>query len=102
MAKHSNERSKTLTWVKKEDLPDFRRKTTPFLNRYEIAKIEGTRARNLDASGWQPIIPMVPGMDALAIAHLERKEKKIPVLSVRVFPNGTVDKVAISEMESLY
>ena len=63
-------------------------KTLPFLTKYEMAKVVGSRAMQI-ASGGEPFISLESNMiDSYLIAMEELKQKKIPFIIKRPFPNG--------------
>jgi len=63
-------------------------KTLPFMTKYEITKVIGSRAMQI-SSGGKPFIPLDENMiDSYLIALEELKQKKIPFIIKRPFPNG--------------
>ena len=63
-------------------------KTLPFMTKYEITKVIGSRAMQI-SSGGKPFIPLEENMiDSYLIALEELKQKKIPFIIKRPFPNG--------------
>lgn len=68
-------------------MPNDQRSTTPYMTKYEKARILGTRA--LQISGNAPVLIDVEGMtDPLEIAQKELREKKIPLVVRRYLPDG--------------
>lgn len=67
-------------------------KTKYVLTKYDVTKIIGTRASQLD-KGATPMIPL-DGLDnAYEIALEEFRLKKIPFVIRRTFPNGKTKKI---------
>ncbi|GAA5799350.1 subunit common to RNA polymerases I, II, and III [Helicostylum pulchrum] len=66
------------------------RQTTPYMTRYERARILGTRALQISLNA--PVMVELDGeSDALAIAMKELREKKIPLIVRRFLPDGTFE-----------
>ena len=88
---HNYEEIETLTKVVRDEkgvIIDPFHKTLPFLTKYETAKIIGSRAMQI-ASGGKPFIQLEPNViDSYLIAMEELKQKKIPFIIKRPFPNG--------------
>ncbi|KAI8052686.1 RNA polymerase, subunit omega/K/RPB6 [Thamnidium elegans] len=64
--------------------------TTPYMTKYEKARILGTRALQISLSA--PVMIEIDGeTDALAIANRELREKKIPLIVRRFMPDGTYE-----------
>ncbi|CBY11850.1 unnamed protein product [Oikopleura dioica] len=71
--------------VSKED-----RITTPFMTKYERARILGTRALQIAMNA--PVMVELRGeTDPLAIALKELKVKKIPIIVRRYLPDGSYE-----------
>lgn len=88
---HNYEEIETLTKVVRDEtgvIIDPFHKTLPFLTKYETAKIIGSRAMQI-ASGGKPFIQLESNViDSYLIAMEELKQKKIPFIIKRPFPNG--------------
>ena len=71
------------------DITDPDHRTQPFLTRYELTSVLGTRAQQLD--GGAPALVSVPAnvMDGYQIARLELQQQKLPFIIRRPLPNGT-------------
>ena len=77
----------TVASLKGKRVPDDERTTTPYMTKYEKARVLGTRA--LQISGNAPVLIDVEGMtDPLEIAQKELREKKIPLVVRRYLPDG--------------
>jgi len=73
------------------------RTTTPYMTKYEKARVLGTRA--LQISGNAPVLIDVEGMtDPLQIAAKELREKKIPLVVRRYLPDGYFEDWSCEEL----
>ncbi len=93
------ERIELLTQI--EDNPvavePAKRITTPFMTKYERARVLGTRA--LQISMCAPIMVELEGeTDPLQIAMKELKLKKIPIIIRRYLPDGSYEDWGIDEL----
>ncbi|KAI8053487.1 RNA polymerase, subunit omega/K/RPB6 [Syncephalis plumigaleata] len=71
-----------------KDLKD--RTTTPYMTKYERARILGTRALQISMNA--PVLVELEGeTDPLVIAHKELVEKKIPLIIRRFLPDGSYE-----------
>lgn len=74
-----------------------KRITTPFMTKYERARVLGTRA--LQISMCAPIMVELEGeTDPLQIAMKELKAKKIPIIIRRYLPDGSFEDWGIDEL----
>ncbi|OAL05964.1 RNA polymerase Rpb6 [Phaeosphaeriaceae sp. SRC1lsM3a] len=74
-----------------------KRTTTPYMTKYERARVLGTRA--LQISGNAPVLIDVEGMtDPLQIAAKELQEKKIPLVVRRYLPDGYYEDWTCEEL----
>jgi DNA-directed RNA polymerase I, II, and III subunit RPABC2 len=72
---------------KDKKIPNEERSTTPYMTKYERARILGTRA--LQISMMAPVLVDLEGeTDPLQIAIKELREKKIPLIVRRYMPDG--------------
>ena len=79
--------------------PDHR--SLPFLSKYELTRVLGLRARQLD-SGATPLVDVPPGvMDGYNIAEAELEAKKIPFIVRRPMPGGGSEYWRLEDMELL-
>lgn len=78
--------------VKKED-----RITTPYMTKYERARILGTRALQIAMNA--PVLVDIEGeTDPLQIAQKELSEKKIPLIVRRYLPDNSYEDWAVDEL----
>ena len=71
-----------------------------FLSKFEKVRILGERATQLSLGA--PSTVDITGLtDALSIAEKEFKERKIPILIVRTFPDGKIKKFRLTDLEQL-
>ena len=83
------------------EIIDDLHKTTPILNKYEKAKILGTRANQIN-NGSKPFITLDSNViDAYVIAQMELHEKKIPFIIRRPIPNGGSEYWHIQDLENI-
>nr|XP_026691206.1 DNA-directed RNA polymerases I, II, and III subunit RPABC2 [Ciona intestinalis] len=74
-----------------------KRITTPYLTKYERARVLGTRALQLSMNA--PVMVELEGeTDPLQIAMKELKAKKIPIIIRRYMPDGSYEDWAIDEL----
>ena len=79
-----------------------RKKTSPYLSRYERAKVISIRAQQLSI-GKQPQIEVDrTNINHLEIALQELKEKKIPNNIIRKLPDNTIEIWAAKDLINLY
>ncbi|KAL8733848.1 MAG: hypothetical protein Q9166_001836 [cf. Caloplaca sp. 2 TL-2023] len=73
--------------VKDKKIPRDQRSTTPYMTKYERARVLGTRALQISMNA--PVLVDIEGAtDPLQIAIKELKEKKIPLVVRRYMPDG--------------
>ena len=78
------------------------KKTSPYLTRYERAKVISVRAQQLSI-GKQPQIEVDgTNINHLEIALQELKEKKIPNNIIRKLPDNTIEIWAAKDLINLY
>ena len=69
-------------------------KTTPFLTKYERARVLGTRAMQISLGA--PVTIEVNNLtDPIAIAELELQQNKSPLIIRRYLPNNSFEDVAV-------
>lgn len=72
---------------KDKKIPTEERSTTPYMTKYEKARILGTRALQISMNA--PVLVDLEGeTDPLQIAIKELREKKIPLIVRRYMPDG--------------
>eukprot|EP00397_Hematodinium_sp_SG-2012_P060440 GEMP01078704.1.p1 GENE.GEMP01078704.1~~GEMP01078704.1.p1 ORF type:complete len:120 (+),score=33.16 GEMP01078704.1:70-429(+) len=82
--------------------PDSKRrnKTTPYMTKYERARILGTRALQISMNA--PIFVELEGeTDPLEIAEKELRAKKIPFIIRRRLPNGGSEDWKVADLLDL-
>ncbi|KAI9763180.1 MAG: DNA-directed RNA polymerases I II and III subunit RPABC2 [Geoglossum simile] len=73
--------------VKDKRISDDKRSTTPYMTKYERARVLGTRALQISMNA--PVLVDLEGeTDPLQIAIKELREKKIPLVVRRYLPDG--------------
>merc|ERR1711915_38177 len=71
--------------------------TTPYLTKYERARVLGTRA--LQIAMCAPVMVELEGeTDPLQIAMKELKQQKIPIIIRRYMPDGSFEDWVINEL----
>ncbi|UZJ51055.1 hypothetical protein CBS101457_000375 [Exobasidium rhododendri] len=71
--------------------------TTPYMTKYERARILGTRALQISMNA--PVLVLVEGeTDPLQIAMKELAAKKIPLIVRRTLPDGSFELWRVSEL----
>ncbi|CAD6921481.1 unnamed protein product [Tilletia controversa] len=71
--------------------------TTPYMTKYERARILGTRALQISMNA--PVLVAVEGeTDPLMIAQKELSEKRIPLVIRRYLPDGSYEDWQVSEL----
>ncbi|KAH6687291.1 DNA-directed RNA polymerases I [Plectosphaerella plurivora] len=78
-------------------IPDDQRTTTPYMTKYEKARILGTRALQISMNA--PVLVDLEGeTDPLQIAIKELREKKIPLIVRRYMPDGFYEDWTCEEL----
>eukprot|EP00762_Andalucia_godoyi_P005172 ANDGO_04013.mRNA.1 DNA-directed RNA polymerases I len=78
-------------------VPIAERTTTPFLTKYERARVLGTRALQISMNA--PVMVEVEGLtDPLAIARKELVMKKIPFIIRRYLPDASFEDWRLDEL----
>ncbi|ATY64346.1 DNA-directed RNA polymerases I [Cordyceps militaris CM01] len=82
---------------KDKKIPDEDRNTTPYMTKYERARILGTRALQISMNA--PVLVDLEGeTDPLQIAIKELREKKIPLIVRRYLPDGYYEDWTCEEL----
>ena len=101
---HNYEEVKALTRVVRDGrgiIIDPLHKTIPILTKYEMTRVIGQRAKQLD-SGAKPFVKVpLNVIDGYHIAVLELEQKKLPFIIKRPYPNGGVEYWCVSDLEVL-
>lgn len=80
-----------------EGMSNTKRITTPYLTKYERARVLGTRA--LQIAMCAPVMVELEGeTDPLQIAMKELKLRKIPIIIRRYMPDGSFEDWGIDEL----
>ncbi|KAL2114134.1 hypothetical protein VUR80DRAFT_440 [Thermomyces stellatus] len=83
--------------MKERRIPNEERTTTPYMTKYERARILGTRALQISMNA--PVLVDLEGeTDPLQIAIKELKEKKIPLIVRRYLPDGYYEDWTCEEL----
>jgi len=77
--------------------PNTVRITTPYLTKYERARILGTRALQISMNA-PVLVPLDGETDALQIAIKELSQRKIPLIIRRYLPDGSFEDWSVSEL----
>ncbi|PSS22344.1 hypothetical protein M430DRAFT_118744 [Amorphotheca resinae ATCC 22711] len=82
---------------KDKRIPNDKRTTTPYMTKYERARILGTRALQISMNA--PVLVDLEGeTDPLQIAIKELREKKIPLIIRRYMPDGYYEDWTCEEL----
>merc|ERR1712168_1569571 len=80
-----------------KQVPKEDRQTTPFMTKYERARVLGTRALHIAMSA--PVMVELEGeTDPLRIAMKELKAKKIPIIIRRYLPDSSYEDWSVDEL----
>lgn len=83
--------------AKPRAIPKEQRITTPFMTKYERARILGTRALQISMNA--PVLVDIEGeTDPLQIAMKELSAKKIPLVVRRYLPDGSYEDWSVEEL----
>ncbi|GAP89758.1 putative DNA-directed RNA polymerase and III subunit RPABC2 [Rosellinia necatrix] len=83
--------------IKDKKIPNEERTTTPYMTKYEKARILGTRALQISMNA--PVLVDLEGeSDPLQIAIKEMNEKKIPLIVRRYMPDGYYEDWTCEEL----
>lgn len=82
---------------KSKKIPKDQRITTPYMTKYEKARILGTRALQISMNA--PVLVDIEGeTDPLQIAIKELREKKVPLIVRRYMPDGMYEDWTCEEL----
>ncbi|TVY76138.1 DNA-directed RNA polymerases I,II, and III subunit RPABC2 [Lachnellula suecica] len=82
---------------KNKQIPKDERTTTPYMTKYERARILGTRALQISMNA--PVLVDLEGeTDPLQIAIKELRQKKIPLIVRRYMPDGFYEDWSCEEL----
>ena len=83
--------------LKDKKIANDQRTTTPFMTKYERARILGTRALQISMNA--PVLVDLEGeTDPLQIAMKELREKKVPLIVRRYLPDGFYEDWTCEEL----
>ncbi|KAI5952614.1 RPO26 [Candida jiufengensis] len=83
--------------VKELAIPKDKRTTTPYMTKYERARILGTRALQISLNA--PVLVDIEGeTDPLQIAMKELAQRKIPLVIRRYLPDGSYEDWGCDEL----
>ncbi|EFP79830.1 DNA-directed RNA polymerases I II and III subunit RPABC2 [Puccinia graminis f. sp. tritici] len=77
--------------------PNKIRTTTPYMTKYERARILGTRALQISMNA-PVLVPLDGESDPLEIAMKELSQRKIPLIVRRYLPDGSYEDWSVSEL----
>ena len=78
-------------------VPREQRTTTPYMTKYERARVLGTRALQISMNA--PVLVQLDGeTDPLEIAGKELRERRIPFIVRRYMPDGSYEDWSIEEL----
>ncbi|KAI0683124.1 RNA polymerase, subunit omega/K/RPB6 [Cytidiella melzeri] len=83
--------------MKGERQANKERVTTPYLTKYERARVLGTRALQISMNA-PVLVPLDGETDALQIAIKELSQGKIPLIIRRYLPDGSFEDWSVSEL----
>jgi len=80
-----------------KEIPKDQRSTTPYMTKYEKARILGTRALQISMNA--PVLVDLEGeSDPLQIAQKELSQKKVPLIIRRYLPDGSFEDWSCDEL----
>ncbi|KAH8119883.1 RNA polymerase Rpb6 [Phellopilus nigrolimitatus] len=85
--------------IQGERQPNKVRITTPYLTKYERARVLGTRALQISMNA-PVLVPLDGETDALQIAIKELSQRKIPLIIRRYLPDGSFEDWSVAELIS--
>lgn len=100
---HNYEEVRSLSRVIKNEnglvTNDYLHKTLPFLTKYEMTRVLGQRAKQIN-SGAKPFVKVPENViDGYLIAKMELENKKIPFILKRPLPDGSCEYWRVSDLE---
>ena len=101
---HNYEEVKALSRVVRDGrgiIVDPLHKTNPILTKYEMTRIIGQRAKQLDSGAKAFVKVPLNVIDGYYIAMIELEQKKMPFIIKRPLPNGGVEYWNVSDLEIL-
>ena len=101
---HNYEEIKALSRVSRNSsgiVSDVLHKTLPFLTKYEMTRVIGQRARQINAGAKTFVVVPPTILDGYMIAKMELEQKKLPFIIKRPLPNGGFEYWNVSDLELL-
>ena len=101
---HNYEEVKAMARISRDGrgiIVDPLHKTLPFLTKYEMTRVLGQRAKQLDSGAKSFVKVPLTIIDGYHIAKLELEQKKMPFIIKRPLPNGGVEYWNVSDLEIL-
>jgi len=90
-------KGKVMLQQREKKVPNDKRTTTPYMTKYERARVLGTRALQISMNA--PILVDLEGeTDPLQIALKELNQKKIPLIVRRYLPDGCYEDWTCEEL----
>ncbi|KAI9931614.1 hypothetical protein ASPWEDRAFT_37545 [Aspergillus wentii DTO 134E9] len=88
---------KVMEQVREKKVPNDQRTTTPYMTKYERARVLGTRALQISMNA--PVLVDLEGeTDPLQISIKELNQKKIPLIVRRYLPDGWYEDWTCEEL----
>lgn len=88
----------SLDEIEKE--PTVKRKTNPYMTRFEYTKLIASRVMQLQ-NGAEPSFPLKPGMRLSDVAEAEVRARTVPLLVSRTLPDGSYEDWKVTELEMI-
>jgi DNA-directed RNA polymerase subunit K/omega len=101
---HNYEEVKALARVSRDAqgiIIDALHKTIPFLTKYEMTRVIGQRAKQLDSGAKTFVRVPLNVIEGYHIAQLELEQNKLPFIIKRPLPNGGIEYWNVSDLEVL-
>ncbi|KAJ5746671.1 DNA-directed RNA polymerase I II and III subunit [Penicillium odoratum] len=94
---NAGQSAKVMEQSREKKVPNDQRTTTPYLTKYERARVLGTRALQISMNA--PVLVDLEGeTDPLQIAMKELNQKKIPLIVRRYLPDGWYEDWTCEEL----
>ncbi|KAF2756467.1 RNA polymerase Rpb6 [Pseudovirgaria hyperparasitica] len=87
----------TVLDLRSKKIPNDKRTTTPYMTKYEKARVLGTRALQISLNA-PPMVDLEGETDPLQIAIKELNAKKIPLVVRRYLPDGWYEDWTCEEL----
>ncbi|KAI4135652.1 MAG: hypothetical protein LQ347_000507 [Umbilicaria vellea] len=90
-------RKNAVVGLREKKIEDSKRSTTPYMTKYERARVLGTRALQISMNA-PVLVDLESETDPLQIAIKELREKKIPLVVRRYLPDGWYEDWTCEEL----